>query len=212
MENRRIFSIFTEMKHQTKRLLLVGILTIGSLLIAIPAMSQTPSQVIPVWDGVAPGSEDWTQKEGSFDLEDTRFNPPNPDTLVWNVTRPTLAVFKPSPGKANGAAVIVAPGGGFRVLSYKNEGLRVAKWLADHGVTAFVLKYRLNRMPDDPAEVRKDLDRMLAAAPTRPPGTPPGVGAPADSKRPAGTPPGEGAPGAPPLPHGDGTSRGYGNQ
>jgi acetyl esterase/lipase len=146
------------------------------------AVAQTPSQVIPVWDGVAPGSESWTQKEGSFDLEDTRFTPPNPDTLVWNVTKPTLAVFKPKAGTANGAAVIVAPGGGFRVLSYKNEGLRVAQWLADRGVTAFVLKYRLNKMPDDPAEVRKALDAMLSGAATAgpPPGAPPvaGAGAP----------------------------------
>jgi acetyl esterase/lipase len=150
--------------------------------VATPASAQTASQVIPLWDGVAPGSEDATQKEGSMDLSDTRFNPPNPDTLVWNVTKPTLTVFKPAPGKANGAAVIVAPGGGFRVLSYKNEGLRVAQWLADHGVTAFVLKYRLNRMPDDPAEVRKGLDQMLAAAAR------------------AGKPPEGSAPAAPPPP------------
>ena len=75
--------------------------------------------------------------------------------------------------------MIVAPGGGFRVLSYKNEGLRVAKWLADHGVTAFVLKYRLNRMPDDPVEMRKNMDEMLAAASARPPGIPQGENAPA---------------------------------
>lgn len=149
------------------------------LALAIPAqsISQTPSEVIPIWDGAAPGSESWTQKEGRLELSDPRFNPPNADTLVWNVTRPTLAVFKPKSGKANGAAIIVAPGGGFRVLSYENEGLRVAQWLADRGVTAFVLKYRLNRMPDDPADVRKDLDRMLAAVAARPPGAPP-AGAP----------------------------------
>ena len=91
------------------------LLVVGGLLSA-SSMAQTPSQVIPVWEGVAPGSEEWTQVEGSFDLKDTRFTPPNPDTLVWNVTKPTLAVFKPK-GKSNGAAVIVAPGGGFRVLS-----------------------------------------------------------------------------------------------
>jgi acetyl esterase/lipase len=152
--------------------LLVG-LTLESLSIT-PAMAQTTPQIIPLWAGVAPGSEGATQKEGSFDLNDTRFSPPNPDTLVWNVTQPTLTVFKPAPGKANGAAVIVAPGGGFRVLSYKNEGLRVAQWLAEHGITAFVLKYRLHPMPDDPAEVRKGLDQMLAAAAAHPGSPPPG--------------------------------------
>jgi len=147
-------------------------LTLG-LLLFTSAIAQTAPQIIPLWEGVAPGSEGSTQKEGSFDLNDTRFSPPNPDTLVWNVTQPTLAVIKPAPGKANGAAVIVAPGGGFRVLSYQNEGLRVAQWLAEHGITAFVLKYRLHRMPDDPAEVRKGLDQMLAAAASRPAGKPP---------------------------------------
>ena len=155
-----------------KGFLLTGIAATGFLLLAASASAQAPSQVIPVWNGPPPGSGEASQKEGSMDLSDTRFTPPNPDTLVWNVTKPTLAVFKPAAGKANGAAVIVAPGGGFRVLSYQNEGLRVAQWLTDHGITAFVLKYRLHRMPDDPAEIRKGLDQMLAAAAAtaRPPG------------------------------------------
>jgi acetyl esterase/lipase len=156
-------------------------LTLGLLSLS-SALAETAPQIIPLYEGVAPGSEGLTQKEGSMDLSDTRFTPPNPDTLVWNVTKPTLAVYKPAPGKANGAAVIVAPGGGFRVLSYKNEGVRVAQWLAEHGITAFVLKYRLHQMPDDPAEVRKGLDQMLAAAAAaaaaHPPGKPPEGGPP----------------------------------
>jgi|HubBroStandDraft_2_1064218.scaffolds.fasta_scaffold22970_1 acetyl esterase/lipase len=167
------------MSNYLKKLSLAGIAASGFLLIAAASGAQTPPQIIPVWNGPAPGSGETSQKEGSLDLTDTRFTPPNPDTLVWNVTQPTLAVFRPAAGKANGTAIIVAPGGGFRVLSYKNEGLRVAQWLADHGVTAFVLKYRLHRMPDDPAEVRKGLDQMLAAA-ARPPGkAPDGSAAPA---------------------------------
>jgi acetyl esterase/lipase len=167
------------MSNKVKRLTLAGAAATGFLIMAASASAQTPSQVIPVWNGPPPGGGETSQKEGSLDLTDTRFTPPNPDTLVWNVTQPTLAVFKPAAGKANGTAVIVAPGGGFRVLSYKNEGLRVAQWLADHGVTAFVLKYRLHRMPDDPAEVRKGLDQMLAAA-SHPPGKPAdGAAAPA---------------------------------
>jgi acetyl esterase/lipase len=66
-----------------------------------------------------------------------------------NVTVATLRPFLPDPGKASGAAVIVAPGGGFRVLSMENEGSNVARALADHGVAAFVLKYRLNQTPAD---------------------------------------------------------------
>ncbi len=52
--------------------------------------------------------------------------------------------FLPEPGKANGTAVIVAPGGGFSWLSMGNEGWEVAEALAKQGIAAFVLKYRLN--------------------------------------------------------------------
>ncbi len=125
-------------------------------------------QIVPIYQGVAPGTEGWTQKEVSIDLEDKRFNPLNPDTLVVNVTTPTLTVIRPAPGKTNGTAVIIAPGGGFRVLSFKNEGLRVAQWLADRGVTAFVLKYRLNPMPATAEEIMQGMEQMMRAAAARP--------------------------------------------
>jgi acetyl esterase/lipase len=66
-----------------------------------------------------------------------------------NVIVATLRPFLPDPSKATGAAVIVAPGGGFRTLSMENEGWNVARALADRGVAAFVLKYRLNQTPAD---------------------------------------------------------------
>jgi len=69
-----------------------------------------------------------------------------------NVSIATLTPFLPSKSKASGAAVIVAPGGGFRTLSMENEGWNVAKALVKHGVAAFVLKYRLNPTPADFAE------------------------------------------------------------
>jgi acetyl esterase/lipase len=69
-----------------------------------------------------------------------------------NVTIATLTPFLPEKSKATGAAVVVAPGGGFRTLSMENEGWDVAKALAARGVAAFVLKYRLNPTPADLAE------------------------------------------------------------
>ena len=71
--------------------------------------------------------------------------------LLHNVSQPSLTPVLPAPGKANGQAVIVAPGGGFLVLSWENEGMAVARRLADAGVTAFVLKYRLGPTPTEPA-------------------------------------------------------------
>src|SRR6188508_205905 len=106
-------------------------------------------KVIPLYDGPAPGSESWTWTEAENDnnLWKTR--------VVYNVSKPTLTVFQPEAGKANGTAVIIAPGGAFHALSIDSEGYDVAKWLAQKGVTCFVLKYRLvHSLTTDPvAEV-----------------------------------------------------------
>ena len=70
------------------------------------------------------------------------------DPMARNISTATLTPFFPEKGKANGAAVIVAPGGGYRWLSMGNEGWEVAEALAKQGITAFVLKYRLFPTPE----------------------------------------------------------------
>ena len=94
-------------------------------------------KVIQLYDGPAPGSETWNWNEAENDHNSWQTK------VVYNVTKPTLTVFVPEADKANGTAVIIAPGGGFHALSINNEGLDVAKWLVQKGVTCFVLKYRL---------------------------------------------------------------------
>ena len=113
---------------------LVFALTILFLGLATSTPAQQP--VIPLYPGVAPGSENAKQKEVSF---------VNPDkqTRIRNVTQPTLTVYLPERGKANGTAMIVAPGGGFMHLAIEKEGIDMARWLQARGVAAFVLKYRL---------------------------------------------------------------------
>lgn len=143
----------------------------GSLALVMALAGPAGAQVIPVWNGTAPGTEGWKQKEAGIDLQDPRFTPPSPDTLVVNVTQPTLTVVRPAPGTANGTAVVIAPGGGFRVLSYQNEGVRVAQWLAAHGVTAFILKYRLHEMPADKDAILAGMAKMAATAGAAPPPT-----------------------------------------
>ncbi len=91
--------------------------------------------------------------------------------VLRNVTYPTLTPVLPVKGTANGAAVLVLPGGGFMGLSMEGEGWAVAHGLATKGITAFVLKYRLLPTPADPAAARKAMVDMLsarAADPTRP--------------------------------------------
>lgn len=86
-----------------------------------------------------------------------------------NVSIATLTPFLPPKSRANGTAVIVAPGGGFRTLSMENEGWDVAKALNKRGVAAFVLKYRLNPTPADLAEFQAPPRAPAPGTPRRAP-------------------------------------------
>lgn len=130
-------------------------------IIAVPANAQddamtliaAPAQpdAIELGTGPLPGAknaEAWHRQYGS--------------QFARNVTVATLTPFLPDPAKANGTAVIVAPGGGFRSLSMQNEGWDVARALADRGVAAFVLKYRLNQTPADLDGFARSMREMLS--------------------------------------------------
>lgn len=138
---------------------------------AAPAQAQndkmtpiaTPAQpgAIELGTGALPGataSEAWHSQYGSM--------------FARNVTVATLTPFLPEPGKANGTAVIVAPGGGFTTLSMENEGWDVARALAAKGVAAFVLKYRLNQTPQDLAGYEQAMRARFSGAGGPPRGNP----------------------------------------
>lgn len=99
-------------------------------------MLNAQQKVIPLYEGTAPGSENWNWQEKEFFVK-----VPLNAKVVYNVSKPTLTVF--SPDVPNGCAVIICPGGGFRVLNFENEGITVANKLVEKGITVFVLKYRL---------------------------------------------------------------------
>ncbi len=69
--------------------------------------------------------------------------------VVTNVSKPTLTAYLPDPAKANGTALVIAPGGGFMALSINSEGNWIADWCVEHGIAAFVLKYRLAPTGED---------------------------------------------------------------
>jgi acetyl esterase/lipase len=138
---------------------------LASLAHAQPAPAAPPA-AIPLWPHGAPGSLAWTKPES--DEARPRFG-----EIVRNVAQPSLEVYLPDPKLATGAAVIVAPGGGFHMLSIANEGRDVARWLNSLGVAAFVLKYRLTPTGDDfPAPLLALLahpaDMQAQIAPLRP--------------------------------------------
>src|SRR5438309_1539451 len=117
---------------------------IGKLwLFALIVASLSGQEVIRLYSGAAPGSEDWNYPEKQY------FSKVWNTEVVTNVTQPTLTVYKPDPARASGTSVIICPGGGFMALSIASEGTEVAKWLTAKGVTAFVLKYRLAHTGED---------------------------------------------------------------
>lgn len=61
---------------------------------------------------------------------------------INNVSNPTMTVYPPK-GLNTGAAVIVFPGGGFRVLAIDLEGTEICDWLTSQGMTCVLLKYRV---------------------------------------------------------------------
>jgi len=113
--------------------------------------SAAQQKPIPLYDGPAPGSEnwDWDEQEIKADI----------GTIVTDVSHPSLTAYIPS--NPNGTAVIIAPGGAFHALALDLEGIEVAKRLNAKGITAFVLKYRL--VHNDPAHPENSIGKLMAS-------------------------------------------------
>ncbi|MET0462860.1 MAG: alpha/beta hydrolase [Chitinophagaceae bacterium] len=105
-----------------------------SLILGNMVFSQ---EVIPLY-GKVPGSKPAIKAESADTI--------NGILRIRNVSLPTLTIYRPEAGKANGTAIVICPGGGYSILAASHEGIDVAKLFTSWGITAFVLKYRL---PDD---------------------------------------------------------------
>jgi dienelactone hydrolase len=112
------------------KLILVLALLIGTW------SSGYAQEEIRLWEGKAPGSEQWTHKEISTSSASSI-------VMIRDVVDPSMTAYLPDSSMSKGIAVVVCPGGAFRALSWESEGIAVAKWLNQHGIAAFVLKYRL---------------------------------------------------------------------
>ncbi|HEY0414236.1 MAG TPA: alpha/beta hydrolase [Allosphingosinicella sp.] len=120
-----------------------------------------PAETIDLWPDGAPGAPALlpveTVKERS---RDRAYN----DRYVFGVSRPRMAVFRPA--RPNGAAVMIAPGGGYSWVVIDKEGYEMARWLAGRGVTVFVLFYRLPNEgwaagPDTPLQDAQRAIRLI---------------------------------------------------
>ena len=132
---------------------------VALLLLARAACAADP-QVLYLWPEGAPGSE------GKTGDETVRIQQPGGDHVISNVHRPSITIYLPSKETATGAGVVIMPGGGHSALWMDHEGYNEAKWLSEHGVAGFVLKYRLAREPGSTYTVEghalADAQRALA--------------------------------------------------
>jgi acetyl esterase/lipase len=125
--------------------------TILFLLSSLTAISQK-KEIIYLWPGKVPGEP--KEKEASV-IDTTR-----KDNIMQinEVTNPAIEVYLPDPSIRNESAVIVCPGGGYRILAYDYEGTEIAEWLNKLGFAAFVLQYRI---PDKKEGALQDIQRAM---------------------------------------------------
>lgn len=128
---------------------------------APPTAGEKPA-TIDVWPGKPPGDKTDIGEEKISEIKSDH----GPITLITNVSHPTLTIFKPAKDLDTGAAVIIAPGGGYGVLAWDLEGEEVARWLTSVGVTGIVLKYRVPRRPGSsagtPPQAEMDAQRAVS--------------------------------------------------
>ena len=110
-----------------------------SLVCALQA--QEAPRPMDLWPGKPPGDPDGIEEKSTPGEHGIK--------QVASTGHPTIAVYSPSKEKNTGAAIVVAPGGGYRVLAFEHEGTQVGEWLASIGVTAVLLKYRVPQRPGD---------------------------------------------------------------
>jgi acetyl esterase/lipase len=124
-------------KHAAK-----SILTAVVLMISSGAMAQ---EIIHLYAGPIPNAK-------VHDVKEVAAQSASP--VIRKVINPTLELYMPEKEKSTGTAVVICPGGSYKVIVYQGEGVRTAKEFAQRGVAAFVLKYRL---PNDSLLVDKKI-------------------------------------------------------
>ncbi|HXG62999.1 MAG TPA: alpha/beta hydrolase [Planctomycetota bacterium] len=136
------------------------------LLIAAAAVAWAPAAqedskptIIELWPGRPPGEREEIGPERFLESRPGQTDVPR----LTDVSRPTIEVHLPPKERSVRAAVLVCPGGGYRLLAIGHEGKEVAAWLRGLGIAAAVLKYRVPQRPHDPDKLLplQDAQRAL---------------------------------------------------
>ncbi len=122
---------------------MIALLVMAAAAVAASAAQTPASAQVRLWPGTAPGETGDIGPEHDTTPEAERKPARQAILRLTNVTEPTLQVFRPAPGRSNGAAVLVCPGGGYSILAAGHEGAEVCRWLNTIGVTGILLKYRV---------------------------------------------------------------------
>ncbi len=108
------------------------------------ARSADPLPVLDVWLKAAPG------EKGNVGEEKATVGKSGGISSITNISKPTITIYRPAKDTNTGAAVVIAPGGGYNNLAWEHEGTMVGEWLQSIGVTGVLVKYRVPRRPDSP--------------------------------------------------------------
>ncbi len=114
---------------------------------AVLVAADPPPPTHDLWPGIVPGEKG--------NVPDEKLTQPvagGPIKSITNVSKPTLTIYRPAKDKDTGAAIVIAPGGGYNVLAWEHEGTMVGEWLQSIGVTGVLVKYRVPRRPDQPKD------------------------------------------------------------
>ncbi|SMF65796.1 Esterase/lipase [Alteromonadaceae bacterium Bs31] len=115
----------------TKHLIIKSLI----LVLLLPAFALAQYKTESIWPGLAPGSENIKDQEQWSE-----------NSKVSNVYQPNITPFLVKTDSALKPALLIVPGGGYRSIAMNKEGYKLAQWANENGISAFVLKYRLNEV------------------------------------------------------------------
>jgi acetyl esterase/lipase len=139
---------------------------VSVLLTGLAAQSQS-QESIPLWPAAALAVKGYSGEETNIPSTNKVDN--RPFNQLGNVVNPRMTIFRPPEGKASGAAVLVFPGGSYRILADDMEGSEICQWLSSLGITGILVRYRVPPLPGKQryADPLEDAQRALGMVRSR---------------------------------------------